>query len=61
MEYVFGHMKKECEKPGKLDTKLLPVQLANRMITCRVIFSTGKNSFASLLDKTLINMSMFYK
>lgn len=28
-------------KPGKLDTKLLPVLLVAKMITCRVIFSTG--------------------
>ena len=45
----------------KSDAKLIDVLLANTTITFRIIFSTGKNSFASLPDKILINVSIFYK
>lgn len=59
MKYVQG--KKECWKAERSDTKLVNVLLGNTIITFRVIFSTRKNSLASLLYKTLISVSIFYK
>lgn len=59
MKYVQG--KKECWNPERSDTKLVNVLLGNTIITIGVIFSTRKNSLASLLYKILINVSIFYK
>ena len=61
MKYVFSQGNKECWEAEKSDTKLFNVLLGNAIITFRVIFSTRKNSLASLLNKTFINVSVFYK
>lgn len=61
MKYVFSQGKRECWKAEKSDTKLFNVLLGNTIITFRVIFSTRKNSLASLLNKTFINVSIFHK